>query len=104
MLPLLSSSRPCGPEWGVLSGNSLNVPVFGSRRPSTLVICPVYQSAPSRVASGSCGRDPGVGTCHSLIETRAGPGITMPTGFRSEEHTSELQSRFDLGRRLLIEQ
>ena len=64
-----------------MSGNSLNVPVFGSRRPSTLVICPVYQSAPSRVASGSCGRDPGVGTCHSLIETRAGPGITMPTGF-----------------------
>ena len=55
-------------------------PVFGSSRPSTLAICPVYQRAPSTVASGSCGRDPGVGTGHSLNETFTGPGITTPTG------------------------
>src|SRR6266851_4085121 len=81
MLPPRSSTRPWGPEWGVLSGYSLNRPVFGSSRPSTLAIWPVYQSDPSAVASGSCGRDPGVGTCHSFIETFTGPGITMPAGF-----------------------
>src|SRR2546422_9225947 len=57
------------------------LPVFGSTRPSILVIWPVYQSDPSLVASGSCGRDPGVDTCHALIETLAGPGITAPAGF-----------------------
>src|SRR5699024_11281502 len=34
----------------------------------------------------------------SLIELQ-----TMPNGYRSEEHTSELQSRFDLVCRLMIE-
>ena len=57
------------------------LPVFGSIRPSILVIWPVYQSDPSLAASGSCGRDPGVSTCHALIETLAGPGITAPAGF-----------------------
>src|SRR2546428_3025233 len=80
ILPSLSSTRPWGPECGVLSGYSLKRPVFGSSRPSALVIWPVYQSDPSAVASGSCGRDPGVGTDHSLIETLAGPGITTPAG------------------------
>src|SRR5713226_1938784 len=80
MLPSLSSTRPCGPECGVLRGYSLKRPVFGSSRPSTLFIWPVYQSDPSLVARGSCGRDPDVGTCHSLIETLVGPGITTPTG------------------------
>src|SRR5207253_8758025 len=55
--------------------------VFGSSRPRTLFIWPVYQSDPSAAASGSWGRDPGVGTGHSLIETLAGPGITTPAGF-----------------------
>src|SRR5713226_4698475 len=81
MWPSLSSTRPCGPEWGVLRGYSLKRPVFGSSRPSTLFIWPVYQSDPSAVASGSCGRDPGVGTGHTFIETLAGPAITTPTGF-----------------------
>jgi hypothetical protein len=56
-------------------------PVFGSSRPSTFAICPVYQSDPSDAASGSCGREPGVGTGHDLIEIFAGPGITAPAGF-----------------------
>ena len=64
-----------------MSEYSLILPVFGSTRPSTLFIWPVYQSAPSLVANGSCGRDPGVGTSHSFIETLAGPGITTPAGF-----------------------
>ena len=81
MLPSLSSTRPCGPECGVLSRYSLNCPVLGSSLPSTLANCPVYQMAPSAVASGSCGREPGVGTGHCLIETSAGPGIVTPAGF-----------------------
>src|SRR5438128_10374633 len=81
MLPAVSSSSPCGPEWGVLRGYSVIRPVFGSSRPRTLFIWPVYQSDPSAAASGSWGRDPGVGTGHSLIETLAGPGITTPAGF-----------------------
>src|SRR5438477_525085 len=81
MFPSRSSTRPCGPEWGVLRGNSLNRPVFGSSRPSTLFIWPVYQSDPSAVARGSCGRDPGVGTGHSLMEIFADPGITTAAGF-----------------------
>src|SRR2546427_13205166 len=81
MLPSLPSTRPGGRECGVFRGYSLKRPVFGSSRPRPLFIWPVYQSDPSAVANGSGGRDPGVGTCHSLIETLAGPGITTPTGF-----------------------
>src|SRR5262249_3532744 len=81
MLPSASSTRPWGPEWGVLSAYSLKRPARGSSRPSTLAIWPVYQRDPSFAASGSCGRDPGVGTCHSLIETLTGPGMTTPAGF-----------------------
>jgi hypothetical protein len=40
----------------------------------------VYQSAPSGVASGSCGRAPGVGTSHSRNETCTGPAITTGPG------------------------
>src|SRR5258707_14116595 len=80
MLPSLSSCRPCGPECGVLSVNSLISPVFGSSRPSTLANWPVYQSEPSLAANGSCGRDPGVGTCNFWNETSADPGTPAPAG------------------------
>ena len=40
----------------------------------------MYQIAPSRVASGSCGREPGVGTCQSLIAASTGPGMTTAAG------------------------
>src|SRR5882672_8163039 len=75
-LPSLSSTRPCGPEWAVLSGYSLTLPVFGSTRPSTFAIWPEYQSEPSDPAIGSCGRDPGVGACQIFIETLVGPATT----------------------------
>jgi hypothetical protein len=55
MFPSLSATSPCGPELGVFSGNSLNVPVLGSSRPSLFAIWPVHQSAPSRATAGSCG-------------------------------------------------
>ena len=40
MLPSLSSVRPCGPDFGVFSGNSFIAPVLGSSRPSTLAHMP----------------------------------------------------------------
>src|SRR3989442_939891 len=79
--PCPSSSPPCRREWGVVSGSSLLRRVLGSTRPSTLAMWPVYQSEPSPPAKGSCGRERGVGTCHALIETVVGPGITTPAGF-----------------------
>src|SRR5262249_10560602 len=80
MLPSLSSTRPCGPVCGVLSGYSLICPVLGSRRPSLPDSCPVYQIAPSLVASGSCGREPGVGTGQSLIAASTGPAMMTAAG------------------------
>src|SRR5258706_1474865 len=80
ILPSLSSMSPCGPAFGG-SGYSLIWCVFGSMRPSRIANCPVYQIAPSGVASGSCGREPGVGTSHSSIDTLTGPGTTTAAGF-----------------------
>src|SRR5713101_3924215 len=81
-IPLWSKISVCG---SLASGSgilySVTAPDFGSSLPTRAPVCPVYQIDPSLVASGSCGRDPGVGTCHSLIETLVGPGITTPTGF-----------------------
>src|SRR5205809_8072546 len=75
MLPALSSVRPCGPEAGVFSLNSLNCCVFGSNRPRTLAFMPVYQIDPSDAASGSCGRELGVGPSHSLNVTGVFPVV-----------------------------
>src|SRR5271157_2017050 len=69
MLPSLSATSPCGPEFGVFKGYSLNSPVFGSSRPSLFAPCPVYQSEPSGASAGSCGRDFSVGTSYSWILT-----------------------------------
>src|SRR4029453_5130132 len=71
---------PCGAECGTLSVYSLTSLVFGSTRPSLLVICPVYQIEPSGAVAGSCGREPGVATGQSLIATCAGPSITLAAG------------------------
>src|SRR6266404_2012444 len=80
-IPLWSKISVCG---SVALGSgilySATAPVFGSSVPTNAPVLPVYQIDPSLVARGSCGRDPGVGTCHSLIETLVGPGITTPTG------------------------
>src|SRR5437588_5116374 len=78
-LPSLSASNPCGPECGG-SSYSLNVSVLGSNRPSTLAIWPVYHTEPSGAYIGSCGRDPGVGTTHSLTVTLMGPEMIFASG------------------------
>src|SRR6266550_7041384 len=77
MFPALSSTRPCGPDAGVFSLNSLNCCVLGSNRPSTFAFMPVYQIDPSDAASGSCGREFGVGTSHSLNVTGVLPVLTV---------------------------
>src|SRR6188474_3036863 len=66
MLPSLSTVRPCGPDFAVLSGNSRISLFLGFRRPRTFAHCPVHQINPSGVDKGSCGRDPSDGTSHSL--------------------------------------
>jgi hypothetical protein len=43
-------------------------------------MCPVYQIEPSAAASGSWGREPGVGTAHSRIVTPTPPGISTAGG------------------------
>src|SRR3954469_7742901 len=80
MLPLLSAVSPCGPDSAVGSAYSLIAPVFISTRPSRFENWPVYHKPPSGVASGSCGRDPSVGTAHSLNVTFAGPSIKTAVG------------------------
>src|SRR5208283_3967228 len=55
-------------------------PVVGSMCPSALAIWAVYQIVPSSDASGSCGREPGVGSAHSLNVTCAGPATIAPCG------------------------
>src|SRR5207249_8512286 len=52
----------------------------------------------------------GAGATHTLVPPTPGPlavagtlGVDLGTMVRSEEHTSELQSRFDLVCRLLLE-
>src|SRR5580704_6027483 len=75
-----SGTKPCGPDPGVFKRYSLNCCVLGSNRPSTLAICPVYQTEPSGANAGSCGLEPAVGTCHSLIATSTLPGIKTASG------------------------
>ena len=79
MLPSLSGVSPCGPDFGG-SLYSLNCSVLGSKCPSTLAICPEYHTVPSGANIGSCGREPGVGTIHSLIVTSTFPGMIFASG------------------------
>src|SRR5215831_14030349 len=92
MLPCWSATRPCGPEWGVSSGYSLKAPVCGSRRPSLLAPCPVYQSEPSGARAGSCGRDFGVGTSYSLIDTLSVPAAEKARTVRASGTREDLRS------------
>ena len=74
-------------------------PVVGSMRPSTLAIWPVYQIVPSSAASGSCGREPGVGSVHSRNVTCAGPARTAPCGL---DFSGKFSARYADERRELI--
>src|SRR6266700_1332010 len=94
ILPSLSATRPCGPELGVFSGNSLNSPVLGSSRPSLFTPWPVYQSEPSGASAGSCGRDRAVGTSYSLICTFRVPVVANPATVAAK--TNEYSLRRDM--------
>src|SRR5579864_5717992 len=95
IFPSRSATRPCGPEPGVFNGYSLNWPVLGSRRPSLLAPCPVYQSEPSGANAGSCGRDLGVGTSYSLIDTVSVPPAAKARRVAVRLNTQALRS--DIG-------
>src|ERR1700686_4105128 len=79
MLPSLSLIRPCGPpRTGI--GYSFISPVLGSSRPSRLANWPDHHNAPSGVASGSCGGEPGVGTSQMSNLTCTVPEIAAGLG------------------------
>src|SRR5713101_6521264 len=48
MLPSLSATSPCGPEFGVFSGYSLNSPVFGSSQAQLVRRLPCVPERPVR--------------------------------------------------------
>src|SRR5699024_12585869 len=73
---------------------AIGLPETRPRRPHGSRPCAAVDHAASRLASAW-----GVRSAHTL--SRGSLGIF--TGLRSEEHTSELQSRFDLVCRLLLE-
>src|SRR5579863_3206074 len=73
-------TRPCGPDCAVGGRYSLISPVFGFRWPNTFAYCPLYQMVPSGAANGSWGREPLVGTSHSLNVTFAAPGTITACG------------------------
>src|SRR5215469_475228 len=79
ILPSLSLINPWGPPL-IGIGYSFISPVLGSRRPRRLANCPDHHSEPSGIASGSCGRSPGVGSDHWWNLTWAGPLIAAGLG------------------------
>src|SRR5258708_31307203 len=79
MLPSLSLISPWGPPL-IGIGYSFISAVLGSRRPSRLANCPDHHSEPSDIASGSCGRSPGVGSDHSRNLTCTAPVIAAGLG------------------------
>src|SRR5699024_11350215 len=94
----------------------LRAPLFPTRRSSDLAApsgtappwCPRAGVRSGRAARGSAGEErSGEGRCHAGSACswgeRAISGSSMVARRRSEEHTSELQSRFDLVCRLLLE-
>src|SRR5262249_16747529 len=82
ILPSRSLISPCGPPL-IGIGYSFISPVVGLRRPSRLANCPDHHSEPSGIASGSCGRSPGVGSDHSRNLTCTEPliGAGLGRGF-----------------------
>src|SRR5919108_4701965 len=69
ILPWPSATKPCGPDPGVFGRKLFEC--AGSRIQSAQFVCCLSgnQSDPSGATAGSCGRDLGVGTSNSLIDT-----------------------------------
>ena len=97
MFPSLSGCRPCGPELGVGSGNSLNCSVFGSKRPTTFARWPVYQTEPSGATAGSCGYGGVLGVSHSSIftSTESGTAATFTSGIAAIASTGSSNESFE---------
>src|ERR1019366_6315348 len=95
MFPSLSATRPCGPDFGVFKGYSLNSPVLGSSRPNLFTPCPVYQSEPSGATAGSCGLDFGVGTSYSWIRTFSVPTVVEPASVAANMNKTTLRKDMD---------
>ncbi len=62
------------------TGYSLNLPVLGSSRPILLASWPDHQIEPSLPAMGSWGREPGVGSGHSMMLTSVAPESSTAGG------------------------
>src|SRR5207249_7136405 len=92
--PSAWDERASEPDEGISDGKTVRRPILGF-----WVLSSGYISATSVVRSMRCVASGASPTSAGLIGSRC------PTTFRrrSEEHTSELQSRFDLVCRLLLE-
>src|SRR5207249_11022808 len=97
---------------------SRHLVLFNAPPPTAIYTLSLHDALPISSGPGSCARDgwrgkpgsitPGTTSTRSRIWPRESPFLfgtrTMPGWTpRSEEHTSELQSRFDLVCRLLLE-
>src|SRR5437868_12589728 len=80
-----------------------------SRHHQDLPSFPTRRSSDLRRCNGNCSDGPTCGSCASAQPPPSHPGGKndhlggLAAAGRSEEHTSELQSRFDLVCRLLLE-
>src|SRR5699024_12174206 len=76
--------------------------LFRSRRASMLDAG--QDDSPTFTRSGHAATDMVIGSCYDFVTVSSRrPGVRSRVAIRSEEHTSELQSRFDLVCRLLLE-
>src|SRR5699024_3630074 len=103
--------KPCARSKRIWRPNRLRVPVpvrsplglppsITSRSRSSYGVGTVIRSPFARAGPGCCHAPPDRRGSRGPGEARRTPGSARP---RSEEHTSELQSRFDLVCRLLLE-
>src|SRR5438105_11974382 len=76
------------------------------RRPPRSTLFPyttLFRSSSTPAATSAAERSGGSSGCSSAIPASGSPFSSHRIGARSEEHTSELQSRVDLVCRLLLE-
>src|SRR5699024_12727763 len=91
-VPHLTAPAYYFPSSAVVRGRRA-LPSFPTRRSSDLWISSALSASPAAISFGGA----------STTSTIAPQGAMVRSTIRSEEHTSELQSRFDLVCRLLLE-
>src|SRR5699024_12360571 len=97
--PRISAFRPC--LFLYCSGDPPDSPSFPTRRSSDLPFSPLGALGPEAAASPSAAAEPA--SCPAPPPSSLPRAPVSWASTRSEEHTSELQSRFDLVCRLLLE-